>query len=57
MLIKDKWICTGCKWTGQECDIRKEIVFAQTWKTPAEWKWYCPDCNQTDTIKEDDERD
>ena len=52
--MKDQWLCVACKWTGQECDIRKEIIFVQTREETEEWEWYCTDCNKTDTLEEDD---
>ena len=54
-MIRDEWECTACKWTGQECDIRKEKTFTATREEPEEWEWYCPDCNKSETLQEVDE--
>ena len=52
MSDKDTWICTRCKWQGDVHEIIKHEIFAATREEPAEWQWYCPDCNFHDSLEE-----
>ena len=52
MSDRDTWICRSCKWEGDVSDIIKHETFAATQEEPAEWEWYCPDCNRSDSLEE-----
>lgn len=55
-LFEEIWTCTSCHWEGLDSEIVKKEIHIETILEPAEWEWYCPDCNRSNTLEEKDER-